>query len=135
MNMEAFYAGGFFYNPKKNEVLLHKRDGNTEINPHKWTFFGGGSEGMETPLETFIREIEEELSVRVSKEEAVPLCDYVNEERDIRRHVFYVVSEKLKSEMILGEGADFDWVPLSRVFEYDLSEKTVRDLKLFLSKI
>ena len=34
--------------------------------------------------------------------------------------------------MKLGEGEDFDWIPLKKVFEYDLTEKTKRDLNTFM---
>lgn len=130
--MNKFYAGGFFYNPKKKEILLHKRDGKTLINPYKWTFFGGTSEGNEKPLETFIREIEEELGVKLRENKVLSLCDYLNDQENMWRHVFYVISDKQKSEMVLGEGADFDWIPLNKVFGYDLSEKTIKDLHTFL---
>ncbi len=132
---ELFHAAGFFYNPKKREVLLHKRDGNTTYNPHKWAFFGGSSEGTEGPVETFVREIEEELAVQLTNGEPIPLCSYLNEESGRMRHIFYVLSEKPKSEMILGEGADFDWIPLDSVFEYDLSTKTIEDLSFFLQTL
>lgn len=133
--MSKFYAGGFFYNPERKEVLLHKRDDKTHINPNKWTFFGGSSEGVEKPPETFIREIEEELGVKLFEKEVMSLCDYLNEQENIWRHVFYVVSDKQKSEMVLGEGADFDWISLDKVFEYDLSEKTIRDLNTFIKTL
>lgn len=132
---ESFYAGGFFYNPVKKEVLLHQRDGNTKINPYRWAFFGGLNEGEETPTQTFIREIQEELGVQLQESEVIPLCDYFNEEQNEWRYVFYVVSEKLKSEMVLREGADFDWIPLEKVFEYDLSDKSDQDLRTFLSTL
>jgi 8-oxo-dGTP pyrophosphatase MutT (NUDIX family) len=130
--MRTFYAGGFFYNQKTQEVLLHKRDNNTNVNPNKWSFFGGTSEADETPLQTFVREIYEELSVTLSEDEIIPLCDYENVERGTHRYVFYVISDKKKESMVLGEGADFDWIPLSKVFEYDLTKKTVDDLSIFL---
>lgn len=131
--MKGFYAGGFFYNPKTREVLLHKRDGNTKNNPNQWAFFGGLGESDENPIEAFIREIEEELGVMLSVDEVIPLCDYYNPVRQTHRNVFYVVSDRKKSEMTLGEGADFDWVSLDTVFDYDLTERTARDLKTFLS--
>ncbi len=133
--MKGFYAGGFFYNPKTREVLLHKRDGNTKIHPNKWAFFGGLGEANENPVEAFVREIEEELGVKLSEEEVIPLCDYYNPIRQTHRNIFYVVSDKKKSDMILGEGADFEWISLGNVFEYDLTEKTVWDLKTFLSTL
>lgn len=132
---EIFFAGGFLYNPKTQEVLLHKRDGNTSVNPHKWGFFGGTSEGDETPIETFAREMYEELAIVIDFQSAVPLCEYLNEERGIYRYVFFVESDLPKSAMRLGEGADFDWISLEKVFAYDLTDKTALDLRTFLTRI
>lgn len=133
--MKTFFAGGFLYNPKTKEVLLHKRDEKTDVNPNKWGFFGGSSEGDETPVQTFIREMKEELGITLAESEIIPLCDYENIKRNTHRYVFYVVSEKKKSEMVLGEGADFDWILLDRVFEYDLTDKTIVDLNTFIETI
>lgn len=133
--MEKFYSGGYLYNPKTQCVLLHLRDGNTKINPHQWAFFGGASEGEETPAETFIREIKEELGVDILPHEIKPLRDYVNDEFGIYRHVFFVESELHKKQMKLGEGADFDWIPLEKVLGYDITEKTREDMKYFISNI
>ncbi len=133
--MNSFFAGGFLYNQKSQSVLLHKRDGNTTVNPHKWGFFGGLSEGDETPIETFAREMKEELDIDLVPGEIVPLCDYLNEERNIWRYVFLVESDRDKSTMRLGEGADFDWIPLSRVFGFDLTDKTAADLRLFAERV
>lgn len=130
--MEKFYAGGFFFNPKTNSVLLHKRDGNAKVNPNKWAFFGGLNEGEETPVQTFIREIEEELGVDLEAKDVLPLSDYFNEILQTYRFVFYVESEMEKSEMRLGEGEDFDWIPLDKVFDHLLTEKSVTDLKYFI---
>ena len=133
--MKKFFAGGFLYNPKTKEVLLHKRDDKTPINPNLWGVFGGSNEGDETPTETFVREMEEELGVLLQLDEVVALRDYFNEERGTHRYIFYVISDKKKSDMTLGEGADFDWVSLEKVFEYDLTEKTRNDLRFLLEII
>ena len=130
--MKTFFSGGFLYNPKTKEVLLHKRDDKTDVNPNKWGFFGGSSEGDETPVQTFIREMQEELGIELVESEIIPLCDYENIKRNTHRYVFYVVSGKKKEEMVLGEGADFDWIPLEKFFEYDLTDKTILDLNTFL---
>jgi len=129
---EPFFVGGFLYNPKNQSVLLHKRDGNTTINPHKWGFFGGLSEGKENPKEAWIREMKEELDIDLVPSEIVLLRDYRNEERQTHRYVFFVESNCEKSSLHLGEGADFDWVPLAKVFTYDLTDKTVDDLRFFV---
>ena len=131
--MDRFYSGGFLYNPKTNSVLLHKRDSKAPVNPNSWAFFGGLSEKGEFPKQTFIREIQEELGIIISEDKVIPLCDYLNEELQTYRNVFFVESDLDKSKMRLMEGEDFDWIRLDRIFEYVLTEKTVRDLKLFLS--
>lgn len=129
------YVGAFLYNPERKEVLLHKRDGNTQINPHKWAFFGGLMEGVESPTEALVRELNEELGLQVMPEDITPLCDYWNEERDTHRYSFYIVSDKRKDEMTLGEGADFDWITLDTVLEYDLTTKVRKDIEYFLKTI
>ena len=132
---KKFYAGGFLYNPKTKSVFLHLRDDKTDINPNKWGFFGGRNEGNESPVECFVRELKEELNITFEKEKINYLCNYLNTERNTWRHVFYIESKLDKSAIRLSEGADADWVPLGRVFEYNLTEKTARDLKTFLKSI
>ena len=132
MNKEKFYSGGFLYKPKTNSVLLHKRDARAKVNPDRWAFFGGLNEEGELPEETFVREISEELGIKISKDKIIPLCDYFNEELQTHRNIFFIESDLDKSEMKLGEGEDFDWISLDKVFEYDLTEKTAKDLKVFI---
>lgn len=48
------------------KLVVFLRDNKPEIpNPNMWDFFGGGREGVETPLECAIREIEEELGIQL----------------------------------------------------------------------
>ena len=135
LKQDKFWAGGFLYNPKKNSVLLHKRDTNAEVNPNKWAFFGGLNEKGEMPKATFRREFKEELNIDIKEEEIKPLCEYSNEEQRTYRYAFFAHSDLEKSEMQLGEGEGFDWIPLDKVFDYDLTEKTERDLKLFIRRV
>ncbi len=128
----VFYAGAFLYNPKTQSVLLHLRDEQVAVHPNQWGFFGGTSENDETPEACVIRELKEELDIDVEKNQLKKLCDYLNEQRGTWRHVFFIESDLEKSAMRLGEGADFDWIPIAKVFEYNLTEKTKRDLKTFL---
>ena len=129
---QQFSSLGFLYNQEAKSVLLHLRDGNTKINPHKWAFFGGSSEGKETPTETFIREMKEELGIDLQPEKIVFVRDYLNEELETHRYVFYAESALKKSLMRLGEGADFAWIPLANVFQYDLTDHSKNDLLFFV---
>lgn len=132
--MKGFYAGGFLFNPLTEEILLHKRDDKTTKHPNKWAFFGGSSEEGETPLQTFVREIKEELGITIQIDEVMPLRNYLNPEFGTQRHVFYVVRDTPKNQMVLGEGADFDWVPLGKVFGYDATPMTLNDITYFLQE-
>ena len=132
---KSFYSGGFLYNPKTRQVLLHLRDAKAPINPNKWAFFGGISENDETPKECFVREMQEELNIGIAEHEVLPLCDYLNTNRGTWRYVFYVQSELPASAMKLGEGADFRWIPLKEVFNYDLTKSVKSDLETFLQKL
>ncbi len=71
-----FFVGAFLWNPKTRCILLHHRDGNTTVNPNKWGLFGGSNDGDETPIETIIRELKEELDIMVRPDELMALCDY-----------------------------------------------------------
>lgn len=130
--MDKFWAGGFLYNPKNNSVLLHKRNSNTKFNPNSWAFFGGLNKGIETSVDCFIREIDEEIGIKFKTEDVITLYDYFNEEFQTHRFVFYALSEKAKSEFFLNEGEDFDWVSLDQLDKYTLTEKTDKDLKFFV---
>lgn len=133
--MQKFWAGGFLYNPDKHCVLLHQRDSNTKFNPNAWAFFGGLNEGAKTPVQCFGREIEEELGLKLETKDVITLYDYFNQEFQTPRYVFYALCHKNKSEFTLNEGADFDWVDLKRLDEYNITEKTERDLKYFINLI
>ena len=52
---------------EKNEVLLQKKDLGYPWFPGKWCLFGGGIEPGEDPMQTLIREIEEELGSQPSE--------------------------------------------------------------------
>jgi len=130
-----FAANGFLYNPKTREVLLHLRDGNTKWSPHKWSFFGGRAEEGETPIECFVREIGEELTITVKPEDVVFLRSHDDENNpDWHQYSFYAESDLSKSAMKLTEGADFDWIPLEKVFAHDLVDEVRASLQLFIKK-
>ncbi len=132
--MKKFWAGGFLYNSKNNTVLLHKRDSKTKFNPNLWAFFGGLNEKAESPVDCFIRELREEIGIRLNKEEAIPLCNYFNKEFQTHRFVFYAISYKDKSNFVLNEGKDLAWVKFNQLDKLSLTEKTKRDLNFFLGE-
>jgi 8-oxo-dGTP pyrophosphatase MutT (NUDIX family) len=132
--MDGFFVGVFLYNPRTREVLLQHRDMKAAVNPGKWGFFGGSSEGQETPEQTSLRELKEELSVDFQTDQLKPLRTYFNEKFQRYSHIFVIETELQKSEMKLEEGEDFDWIPLDKVLEYDTSENTRKSLEVLIEK-
>lgn len=130
-----FYAGGFLYNPATKKVLLHKRDTRTKINPGKWAFFGGLSKEGETPIETFIREVKEELGILLESTSIYFLCDYFNPDFNTHRYVFFAITQLPKSAMKLREGEDFEWFTLEEALKLDLTKRTRQDLLTFRTKL
>lgn len=128
-----FWAGGFLYNHSEHAVFLHLRDGNTQINPHKWSFFGGQSDAGESYLDCFVRELWEEIRYRVEPSEARLLREYINVAANQYRVVFYVESTVTADRLVLGEGADFAWFPVKEAFDLELSPRTREDLEYFAS--
>ncbi len=128
--MTPFGVAGFLYNPETREVLLHHRDGNTNIYPHKWAFFGGLGEGAETPVEAFVREMREELGITLDPTEVSLFCEHPAEIGGYR-YAFFVRSDLAKAKMTLSEGADFDWISLDNVLTYDLTPRARLDLEMF----
>lgn len=135
MEDKKFWSGGFLYNPNNKKVFLHLRDSNTKYNPNMYAFFGGLNEGVETPVQCFVRELNEEAGLLVDAKQVIPLTDYYNSEFKTYRYVFYVVSNVIKSDLTLGEGAGFEWVCLQKLNQLKCTEKTLKDLQTFTSKL
>ncbi|MCU7933942.1 MAG: NUDIX domain-containing protein [Candidatus Thiodiazotropha sp. (ex Dulcina madagascariensis)] len=129
---DKYWAGGFLHDPATKSVFLHHRDSNTKFNPNKWAFFGGLNEGDETPNQCFVRELEEEIGLTVGEDQVLFLREYMNEDLNTYRIVFYVQSNISENKLTLGEGAGFAWVPLNKISNYDLTDKTQDDIEYFM---
>lgn len=132
---KKFWAGAILYNPESDSVLLQKRDDEAPVNPDKWAFFGGSSEEGETPQDCVVRELKEEIGVEIAPAGLKVLREYFYKELMSWRYVYSMEFNLEKSQMVLGEGEDFDWVPLDKVFDYDLTDNTRSDLEFFTSKV
>jgi 8-oxo-dGTP diphosphatase len=127
-----FWAGAILFNPQTQQILMQKRDAFAPVNPNKWALFGGGGEPGEDPLACLVRELKEELSVDISPSAFTPLQDYLNERLATWRYTYVAEHRLEKSEMVLGEGEDFDWIPFNEVLKLDLTDTTRLDIEFFL---
>ena len=64
------YAGIFII--KEGKILLQFRDNSPNITwPNSWAIFGGGIEKGETPRQAIVRELQEELDLKIENPELV----------------------------------------------------------------
>lgn len=129
-----YWAGGFLFDRPRKAVLLHLRDGNTPVNPHKWAFFGGQNERGESYVECFVREMAEEIGLSLRPSQALPLREYMNTLVNQYRVVFYVETYVPTKQLVLGEGAGFDWFALDAALRLDLAQRTREDLDYFIAQ-
>lgn len=101
-------AGAVLLHPD-GRVLLQLRDDKPGIvSPGEWSLFGGGLDVGETPAEGMRREIAEEIGFHVRHFR--PLLVY--EGWRAQFHIFLAAIDAATEELVLAEGAGFDyWEP------------------------
>lgn len=104
---------------EKNEILLQKRDHFTKIYPGYWQLFGGSNESGESPFETIIRELKEELEFDPSF--ITEIKNYVSN-KNKHEFLFFTKTSKKISEFELNEGDDLKYVPLSDLLKYKIRD-------------
>ena len=90
---------------EKGEILLQKKDSSYVPFPQKWCFFGGHIEEGETPEDTIVREVIEEIGIHLSFNFFKKL-NWDNEAKD-DLHIFSATFNGDPSKIRLGEGAGF----------------------------
>jgi 8-oxo-dGTP pyrophosphatase MutT (NUDIX family) len=135
---ELYAAVGFLYHRESGRVLLHHRDANAPTLPNVWAGFGGLSEpGDGTDLvTTWQREMREELSIELGREQIMPLRTYLSPYSGRPRSIFYALWPTLDtSAFVLGEGDGFGWFALDEAITLPDIMDLARDDLLALREI
>lgn len=85
------------YNSENDAILLIHRLKNGR---DYWVIPGGGAKGNETPVETALREIDEELSIQLKPAALNQLFEYKSQENE---HFFYAEISFIAAPEISGE--------------------------------
>ncbi|MFA4872487.1 MAG: NUDIX domain-containing protein [Patescibacteria group bacterium] len=81
---------GIFVFDTQNRVLLQKRSATKDLNPHCWTLsVGGHIKYGDTPIDTAVREIEEEIGISVNAEQLTLLGTMVTR-NEVQSEYWYV---------------------------------------------
>jgi 8-oxo-dGTP diphosphatase len=102
-------------------ILLCRRKANEKRFPLKWEFPGGKVESGETAQEAIIRELQEELGIRViASEEAISYTYAYPGERPIRLMFFRIT--QFDGTVQNRQFEQISWLRSSKLPEYDILE-------------
>ena len=104
---------------KNNKYLIVQRNRKKYLGL-KWEFPGGKVEENETFEEALLREIKEELNIKISLEDKIAEEKYKDEKIDIVLHYFLCTQESGTIE--LNEHEDLAWVEKKDFDKYDFAE-------------
>lgn len=114
---------------KNGKVLATQRARGTHLAGH-WEFPGGKIENGETADECIIREIAEELNIRVAVLRSLQPVEYQYPDKAIRLIPF--VCTILSGQIRLTDHADFRWLSLSELTSLDWAAADVIVLGAYL---
>ena len=104
---------------KDNHFLIVKRNRKKHLGL-KWEFPGGKVQENETFEEALVREIKEELNIKISLQDKIAEEKYKDEKIDIVLHYFLCTQEDGTIE--LNEHEDLAWVEKKDFDKYDFAE-------------
>ena len=104
---------------KDNHFLIVKRNRKKHLGL-KWEFPGGKVQENETFEEALIREIKEELNIKISLQDKIAEEKYKDEKIDIVLHYFLCTQEG--GTIKLNEHEDLAWVEKKYFDKYDFAE-------------
>ena len=115
---------------KDGKILIAKRK-NTDKIPNKWEFPGGKIKSHETPEACLQREINEEFGVDITVGNYLGESVYHYDHETIRLCAYRVYWQR--GHFILKEHADFKWVSVDQLHEFDFAPADLPFVKKLIS--
>ena len=115
-------AGGLLV--RQDEILLARRSEGRKFYPGVWDILGGHCEGGETPADTLVRELEEELGVKARAFEEIAVLGEPQpvEYGEAKYHVFLVTAWDGGEPRLLGaEHSELRWMKLDEALAVPLA--------------
>jgi len=104
-------SGCIFLSIDTGRVLLQQRSEKSS-HPRTWGFFGGKGEVGERPLETLLRELEEEVGMLPDVEKIYPLHKFISPDNRFEYNTFAVAVFEEFIPQLNNESDGFCWVKI-----------------------
>ena len=121
----------------QGKVLISLRDKKNKNSPNLWEFPGGKSKINESPDETVVREIKEELSLDINKKSLNPLNFNSYSYDTFHATIFFYICRSLKGIPTSKENQKILWVEINKLKNYKFlpgSNKFLLDLNNLMKK-
>lgn len=115
----------------KGELLVQKRNENLKRNPGKWAFTGGAVDSGETSEEGAIREIQEELGIKIDEDKMELLLSFKRERGFVD---IWLVKDDVDIKNIAiqeDEVTEVKWVSIKELEELIDTDQFVKSIKLY----
>jgi 8-oxo-dGTP diphosphatase len=117
---------------EKGEIFVAQRSQFMDL-PLKWEFPGGKIELNETPEECLIREIKEELDIKITVIESLPSSKHSYPTITINLIPF--ICKYIGGEILLREHVNFQWLNKNDLLDLDWAEADVPIVNYYLNRI
>ena len=104
-------SGCLFLSTDTGRIMLQQRSGDTS-HPRTWGFFGGKAEDKERPIQTLLRELEEEIGVVPDIQKIHPINEFISADKKFTYNTFIVTVFEEFIPILNDESDGFCWVKL-----------------------
>ncbi|MFX0066560.1 MAG: NUDIX hydrolase [Candidatus Hermodarchaeota archaeon] len=115
---------------KKGKILLGKRSADLKFYPNVWDLIGGHCKGNETPEQTLLRELQEEIGVRPTKFVHLEVLYELNSEiyGDYEYHIYLVTSWIGSPRNASDEHSELNWFNINEASNLNLAHPKYPEL-------
>lgn len=115
-----------------DKFLIGRRASDKDFAPNQWEFISGFLEPNESPQETIVREIKEELKAEGNIQKEFPKYLVTDEEGSWEVFPFLFKLSNPKSAQLTSDHSELKWVTLSELQKVDELHQDINSLKEYL---
>jgi hypothetical protein len=120
-----FYASGFLYHPKTQQILLQQSS--TADSGTEWSLFEGDCLDKETTAEAFKRAIFSHLKLDLKPKNIFPIYSYFHEGKGKNNFLHYAIVRKLET-FPNTKNASFAWFSFKQIQKLHIPDQIKQDI-------